>query len=63
MFLWFRVLAIGPMEKVAQVQLLQPFFTLFAAIILLNETVIPWTWIIAGLVAICIFGSNKAKVK
>ncbi len=63
MFLWFRVLAIGPMEKVAQVQLLQPFFTLFAAIILLNETVIPSTWIVAGLVALCIFGSNKAKAK
>lgn len=63
MFLWFRVLAIGPMEKVAQVQLLQPFFTLFGAIILLNETVIPLTWVVAGLVALCIFGSNKAKAK
>ncbi|MES2529090.1 MAG: DMT family transporter [Bdellovibrionota bacterium] len=63
MFLWLRVLAIGPMERVAQVQLLQPFFTLFGAIILLNETVIPTTWIVAGLVALCIFGSNKAKAK
>ncbi len=61
MFLWLRVLAIGPMEKVAQVQLLQPFFTLFGAIILLNEAVVPMTWIVAGLVALCIFGSNKAK--
>ncbi len=61
MFLWFRVLAIGPMEKVALVQLLQPFFTLFAAIILLNETVIAFTWIIAGLVALCILGSNREK--
>jgi drug/metabolite transporter (DMT)-like permease len=63
MFLWFKVLAIGPMEKVAQVQLLQPFFTLFAAIIQLKETLISSTWIVAGLVALCIFGSNKAKAK
>lgn len=63
MFLWFRVLAIGPMEKIAQVQLLQPFFTLFAAIILLNETVGAFTWVVAGLVALCIFGSNKEKLK
>ncbi len=61
MFLWFRVLAIGPMEKIAQVQLLQPFFTLFAAILLLKETVVPFTWIVAGLVALCILGSNKEK--
>lgn len=58
MFLWFRVLAIGPMEKIAMIQLLQPFFTLLAAIIILNETVLWTTWIIAGLVALCI-----AKIK
>ena len=63
MFLWFGVLAIGPMEKIAQVQLLQPFFTLFAAIVFLNESVIALTWIIAGLVALCIFGANKEKLK
>lgn len=61
MFLWFRVLAIGPMEKIAQVQLLQPFFTLFAVIILLSETVAPFTWIVAALVALCILGSNREK--
>ncbi len=61
MFLWFKVLSIGPMEKIALVQLLQPFLTLFASIILLSETVLPATWIIAFLVAICIFGSNKGQ--
>lgn len=61
MFLWFKVLAKGPMEKVAQVQLLQPFFTLFASIFLLGETTSLLTWIIAGLVALCVFGSNKNK--
>lgn len=63
MFLWFRVLAIGPMEKVALVQLLQPFFTLLAAIIILDEKVAGITWVIAGLVALCIVGSNKQRRK
>ena len=63
MFLWFKVLALGPMERIAQVQLLQPFFTLFLSIILLGETVLAFTWLIAGLVALCILGSNKEKSK
>lgn len=61
MFLWFRVLAKGPMEKVALVQLSQPFLTLFASIVLLNEKVLPITWIIAGLVGACIWGANKGR--
>ena len=63
MFLWFKVLAIGPMEKIALLQLLQPFITLFAAIILLQENVVNSTWVTAVLVAICIFGSNREKNK
>jgi drug/metabolite transporter (DMT)-like permease len=61
MFLWFRVLAIGPMEKIALVQLLQPFFTLLASIIFLSENVLWATWVIAFLVAACIMGANKEK--
>lgn len=63
MFLWFKVLAKGPMEKVSLVQLLQPFFTLLGAIILLDEKVSLVTWLIAGLVAFCVMGSNKEKSK
>jgi len=63
MFLWFKVLAKGPMEQVSLVQLLQPFLTLLAAIILLDEKVLGVTWIIAILVAACVFGSNKRKPK
>lgn len=61
MFLWFKVLAKGPMEKIALLQLLQPFITLFAAIFLLDENVSNSSWVTALLVGICIFGSNKAK--
>lgn len=63
MFLWFKVLAKGPMEKVAMVQLLQPFFTLLAAIYLLSENVPSLTWLVAVLVAFCVLGTNKEKQK
>src|SRR5690606_34335251 len=61
MFLWFKVLGKGPMEKLSLAQLLQPFFTLLAAIILLNEEVSASTWLIAALVAICVLGANKGR--
>lgn len=61
MFLWFKVLAKGPMEKIALVQLLQPFFTLMGSIVFLNETVAWSTWLIAFIVGLCILGANKEK--
>lgn len=63
MFLWFKVLAKGPMEKIALVQLLQPFFTLLAAIVLLDEKVLVITWFIAVLVAACVMGANRERQK
>lgn len=38
-FAWFRGLALGGALRVSQVQLLQPFFTILAATLLLGETV------------------------
>lgn len=61
MFLWFKVLAKGPMEKIALVQLLQPFFTLLGSIIFLNESVAWSTWLIAFIVGLCILGANREK--
>lgn len=63
MFLWFRVLGKGPMEKIAMVQLLQPFITLIGAIVLLDEKVISITWLIALLVAMCVMGTNHERQK
>ncbi len=63
MFLWFRVLAIGPMEKIALVQLLQPFLTLLGSILLLGETVAASAWLVAALVGLCIFGANQERRK
>jgi drug/metabolite transporter (DMT)-like permease len=61
MFLWYAVLARGPMEKIALTQLIQPFFTLFAAVFLLGESVDNSAWLIALLVAVCVVGANRAK--
>jgi drug/metabolite transporter (DMT)-like permease len=61
MFLWYRVLARGPMAKVAMTQLLQPFFSLAASTLLLGEPTSRLTWAIAGLVAACVFGANRQK--
>ena len=61
MFLWYHALAKGPMEKVAMTQLLQPFFTLLAAVALLGESVSSVAWWIAVLVSLCVVGANRAK--
>jgi drug/metabolite transporter (DMT)-like permease len=63
MFLWYHALASGPMEKVAMTQLLQPFFSLLAAILLLNESVSPAAWSIALFVGLCVFCVNRAKTR
>lgn len=63
MFLWFKVLAQGPMEKIALVQLLQPFFTLLGSMILLQETIHASTWMIALIVAGCVMGANRERLK
>lgn len=61
MFLWYRVLARGPMEKVALIQLLQPFLTLLAALWLLEEQVGYVAWVLAALVVLCVFGANRSR--
>lgn len=61
MLLWLKVLAKGPMEKISMVQLLQPFFTLLGAIVLLGEEVLGITWIVALLVALCVMGTNREQ--
>jgi drug/metabolite transporter (DMT)-like permease len=61
MFLWYRVLARGPMAKVALVQLLQPFFTLLAAVMLLGERVESLTWLLALLVLLCVVGAARTR--
>ena len=55
-FPWYKGLAVGGVARVSQAQLLQPFFTIAVAMVLLGETLDAVTAIFAvlavGLVAI-----------
>jgi drug/metabolite transporter (DMT)-like permease len=56
---WYRGLALGGIAGVGQLQLLQPFFGLTLAGLLLHEPV-AWTMIVAtGLVILCVAGAKR----
>ena len=56
---WYRGLALGGIAGVGQLQLLQPFFGLALAALLLGEPV-AWTMIAAtGLVVVCVAGAKR----
>ncbi|MFY7856758.1 MAG: EamA family transporter, partial [Rubrivivax sp.] len=46
-FAWYRGLALGGVVRVSQVQMLQPFFALVAAVPLLGEPLAPSTVLFA----------------
>ena len=61
---WYQGLALGGVARVGQTQLLQPFFTLFAAALLLGETVDAMTIGFAVLVfAVVAMGRKMAVVQ
>jgi drug/metabolite transporter (DMT)-like permease len=56
---WYRGLALGGIAAVGQLQLLQPFFGLALAGLLLHEPV-AWTMIaVTGLVVLCVAGAKR----
>ena len=56
---WYRGLALGGIAGVGQLQLLQPFFGLALAGLLLGEPV-AWSMIaVTGLVVLCVFGARR----
>ena len=61
-FAWYRGLALGGALRVSQVQLLQPFFSILAAVPLLGEVLEPVTLGFAlGVVAVVFFGKRLAS--
>ena len=50
-FAWYRGLAIGPMARVSQVQLVQPVLSILWAALLLHERV-TWTTVVCGAVVV-----------
>ena len=60
-FAWYKGLAEGGIAAVGQVQLLQPFFTLFASALLLGETLDAATFIAAALVVATIAFGRRGR--
>jgi drug/metabolite transporter (DMT)-like permease len=57
---WYRGLALGGAARVGQLQLLQSFFGLALAALLLGEAVAPSTWAVAVSVAVVVLAARKA---
>lgn len=58
-FAWFRGLALGGALRVSQLQLLQPFISMVAAIPLLGERIDTMTWGFALLVVFTVFAGRR----
>jgi drug/metabolite transporter (DMT)-like permease len=56
---WYRGLALGGIASVGQLQLLQPFFALTLAALLLGETVSTTMIVVTAGVVLCVFGAKK----
>ncbi|MBB5917538.1 drug/metabolite transporter (DMT)-like permease [Nocardia transvalensis] len=62
-FAWYRGLAIGPMSRVSQVQLVQPVLTIGWAALLLHED-LTWPTVVGGLAVIaCAATTVRARVR
>ena len=62
-FFWYKGLAIGGVARVGQMQLFQPFFTFFFAVLFLKE---PFSWkttFFAFFIVFIVFLSKKTKIK
>ena len=59
-FAWYRGLALGGIAAVGQVQLLQPFLTIFASALWLGEAIDPTTFVAAALVIASIAVGRRA---
>lgn len=56
---WYRGLALGGIAGVAQLQLLQPFFGLMIAGLLLHEPVAPTMIVATAVVVLCVAGAKR----
>ncbi|MBO9543895.1 DMT family transporter [Caulobacter sp.] len=56
---WYRGLALGGIAKVGQLQLLQPFFGLALAGLLLHEAVAPAMLAVTAVIVLCVAGAKR----
>lgn len=56
---WYRALALGGVVKISQLQLLQPFFGLILASLLLNEQLSLGMFLVSGLIVLSVYYAKK----
>jgi drug/metabolite transporter (DMT)-like permease len=61
-FAWYRGLALGGIARVGQLQLIQPFFTIFASVVLLGERLTIETIGFAMAVIICVALGKRTAI-
>jgi drug/metabolite transporter (DMT)-like permease len=61
-FAWYRGLDMGGIAKIGQLQLLQPFVTIFASAILFSEKISAPMFLVLGIVLMAVHFGRKAKV-
>ena len=62
-FVWYKGLALGGIARVSQAQLLQPFVTLFASMVLLGEVIDNTTMVFALLVISSVWLGKRMPIK
>jgi drug/metabolite transporter (DMT)-like permease len=62
-FAWYHGMHLGGIAKVGQLQLVQPFLTLFFSGLFLHETIMPLMLGCAAIVITCVAISRTAQVK
>ena len=62
-FFWYKGIAIGGISRVGQVQLIQPFLTIFAAFFLTNEKITFLNILFALMVLVVIIVGKKTKIQ
>lgn len=62
-FAWYRGLAIGPMARISQIQLIQPVLTIVWAALIFGEAISPMVWIAAVAVFVLAGTAVRARVK
>jgi len=60
--LWYSGMAMGGIARVSQIQYLQPFLMILFATVFLNETITPFTIVIAGIVVFSVILGKNAPV-
>ena len=61
-FAWYRGLELGGITKIGQLQLLQPFITIFTSAILLSEKLSPSMFIVLAIVLASVYIGKRSRV-